>query len=385
MTAMPATPATHAPTGDCIRCGFERRETPWTTCPECGADAQTRERLRRRTAAALAAIELTLGMAASLMLLRFATVHVWLAGAGDGGLSTARSLEWDAAMRSTTSTAALLLAATAAAALLTSRALAGTEHRTVRARILTGVAIALTLVALFVFGEQLLGRTGVEQQQQQSPSQVARSVQSLLRTAMQLAPVASGALLALALLPEFPTLARARSLARIGVALAFAVVVAGNLGLAVRLPASVVASAWFPMLVYGLQIAAALTALAACTRFDRWLQTQRAAPELRAPGEPLPPGATLTLADAMDRGGIPLGLVVGLLGVMPWVIWSSPNDDALLGAGPPAWMTARWIVTAAAALAWVIPAYLLPNPRAARWWKWSAAATILAAAALAGR
>lgn len=383
MTAMPPTPAPHAPTGDCIRCGFERRETPWTTCPECGADVQTRERLSRRTAHGNTAVRIALGIAVSVLLLRTVTIHLWMATSGSAPMPTARALEWDAAMKAAGATNALLLLAALAAGLLVLRALAGTEHRSLHARITAGAALAIALVGAGVFVERLLDSAAVEQQSDVPAS--VRALGTVLRASMQMAPVLAGALLALAQVPEFPTLAQARRRARVGATLAVIATIVGLMTLVAPLPSGVASWALLPSALILVQVAAALAALAACRPLAIWLQAQLTPEVRRAPGEPLPPGATLTLADAMDRGGIPLGLVVGLLGVMPWVIWSSPNDDALLGAGPPAWMTARWIVTAGAALAWVIPAYLLPNPRAARWWKWSAAATILAAAALAGR
>lgn len=75
------------------------------------------------------------------------------------------------------------------------------------------------------------------------------------------------------------------------------------------------------------------------------------------------PGRTMTVEDALRTGGRPLGWLMGTVGVLMWVIWKDPA---------PHWDAARYAATAVIAVAWLLPAFAVPVPDAARAWKWAA-------------
>lgn len=86
-------------------------------------------------------------------------------------------------------------------------------------------------------------------------------------------------------------------------------------------------------------------------------------------------GRTVTLYEALETGGRPLGWLLAVAGVMMWVIWDAPKDGT-----PSPWPAVRWAATALIALAWTVPTFVVPVPAAARAWRWAAALTVLAAA-----
>ena len=76
------------------------------------------------------------------------------------------------------------------------------------------------------------------------------------------------------------------------------------------------------------------------------------------------PGRTLTLREALEAGGRPLGWFMGTAGVLMWLVWKDPA---------PAWNAVRLGATAVIALAWLVPTFAVPVPSAARAWRWAAA------------
>ena len=76
------------------------------------------------------------------------------------------------------------------------------------------------------------------------------------------------------------------------------------------------------------------------------------------------PGRTLTLREALESGGRPLGWLMGTAGVLMWLVWKDPA---------PAWNAVRLGATAVIALAWLVPTFAVPVPSAARAWRWAAA------------
>lgn len=81
-------------------------------------------------------------------------------------------------------------------------------------------------------------------------------------------------------------------------------------------------------------------------------------------------GRTVTLREALESGGRPLGWLMGTAGILMWLIWTEPS---------PPWSAVRLAVTGLIALAWVVPTFAVPVPAAARAWQWAAGLAILAA------
>ena len=86
-----------------------------------------------------------------------------------------------------------------------------------------------------------------------------------------------------------------------------------------------------------------------------------------------PPGHRVSFAESLAIAGRPFGWILGTVGVLMWVIW--PAHPQAAGH----WPAVRWTVTAAIAVAWIVPTFLVPVRSAARAWQWAAALTMLAA------
>lgn len=81
------------------------------------------------------------------------------------------------------------------------------------------------------------------------------------------------------------------------------------------------------------------------------------------------PGRTVTVREALESGGRPLGWLMGTAGVLMWLVWKDPA---------PPWNAVRVGATLVIALAWTVPTFVLQVPAAARAWRWAAAVALAA-------
>jgi len=81
------------------------------------------------------------------------------------------------------------------------------------------------------------------------------------------------------------------------------------------------------------------------------------------------PGRTVTVREALESGGRPLGWLMGTAGVLMWLVWKDPA---------PPWNAVRVGATLVIALAWTVPTFAVPVPAAARAWRWAAVASLAA-------
>lgn len=124
-------------------------------------------------------------------------------------------------------------------------------------------------------------------------------------------------------------------------------------------------------------------ALAALFALRSWPHVHEQLPEHR-------PGDVVTLRHAMHIGGTVLGWALAMVGVLAWIVVRSKSID-FSGTGSevlariPWWMVARDVLAMLFVAAWVIPAFLVPDPRAAKTWKLAALISGAAAVLFAGR
>jgi DNA topoisomerase-1 len=107
-------------------------------------------------------------------------------------------------------------------------------------------------------------------------------------------------------------------------------------------------------------------------RFGPYLQLGEAVDGEKPQRASIPKGRKpedVTLEEALQTGGRPLGWLMGTAGVLIWLIWKDPA---------PHWNTVRYAATAVIALAWIVPTYAVRVPDVARSWRWAAAIAIAA-------
>ncbi len=139
-----------------------------------------------------------------------------------------------------------------------------------------------------------------------------------------------------------------------------------------------------PDLVALEQLATWIAALAALVALRSWPHVHEPLPEHR-------PGDVVTARHAMHMGGTVLGWALAMIGVLVWIVARSrpvdlTNRDVTdILSLIPSWMVARDVLAMLLVAAWVIPAFLVPDPRAAKTWKLAALISGAAAVLFAGR
>lgn len=374
----------------CINCGSTlaapmEGAAPPERCPECGMDAAARDSARTRLLGALRFAMAGMGVWISLSLLNGGMRLVERAF-----LSNAR-VEEVGALYSVISAAAILLAiASAIGGIRTSRALGALPARSSTWRAVATLAIILPAASILGWIAYIVAVA----QSPEGPAVVRGGgiplILLLVSSAIPMASMIAFALAAATLLPESAA-ARVARVAALAAALFAAMSVAA---LVAWWLAPTAFAPGRPYEVIGFLNSLGFPAASiACGCVFLW-RARSAGAAGGAPRDPAPvkaAGGTVSLSDAMDRGGVPIGALLGAIGVFSWTVYGTPQvTDKLtqvvtVPASAMPWLTLRWAITAAIVLAWVVPAFFVPNRRAARVWRWSAAATVAAALLLAGR
>ena len=357
----------------CPSCGFmlESVDASVGACPECGVDAAGRAALAHRAAWAVRCAGAALGVVASLELLGAA--QYWTGRAFRALVTNAEAvaamngeqLAHDRARAWMTLVASIVTTIAGAIAWRTSggRAAALGAKRVLLGFFAVVVPAVSTLASAWGLagGWATMGTAGIP----------GGKLIVLLGAALWWAPLPSAACAAWLAFPGW-----LRRPALIGPTL-WLVVATVVMQVAVG-PA-------VPGLGFVGQVMPALAALCALAALRSWPHVHEPLPEHRS-------GDVVTLRHAMHLGGTVLGWALAVLGVLVWILARSraidmSSVDAQVTALDllPRWMVARDVLAMVIAAAWVIPTFLVPDPRAARTWKLAALISGAAAVLFAGR